>query len=110
MLSVYTQVQIDITLYFLAVATLGYMSIGLCCPRREPLLFPIPPPQPNQQQVVEILWALAGWYTLQSGECVPLFRSPRTNQWIYVHKGSLVYPTEAAVRRRGKLCMVNDEH
>jgi hypothetical protein len=99
MLSEYAQFQIVISTYFLAVAVIGYMGINLCCSPSddEQPLFPVPPPP----QTGEILWALAGWYKLQSGDYAPLFHSPRTGEWVYVHKGTLVHPTDAAVRRRG---------
>jgi len=102
MLSEYAQFQITITVYFLAVAAIGYMGLNLCCSRsdEEQPLFTVPPPPPGPPPG-EILWALTGWYKLQSGDYTPLFQSPRTGEWVYVHKGSLVHPTEAAVRRRG---------
>jgi hypothetical protein len=104
MLSEYAQVQLFITAYFLAVAVAGAWGVELCCPRREQPLFPVPLPQQRLLQEpppADILWALAGWYKLQSGEYAPLFCDPHTHRWVYVHKGTLVHPTEAAVRRRG---------
>ena len=108
MLSEYAQFQLFITTYFLAVAAFGVWGFDLCCPRRnhnEQPLFPIPPPQQQpllqEPPPADILWALTGWYKLHSGEYAPLFRNPQTGECVYVHKGTLVHPTEAAVRRRG---------
>jgi hypothetical protein len=101
MLSDYLQFQLFATTYFLAVAAFGVWGFDLCCPRRhrEQPLFPIPPPQPQQQG--EAVCELIGWYKLQNGENAPLFYSYRKNRYAYIHKGTLVHPSEAAVRRRG---------
>jgi hypothetical protein len=101
MISLYLQVQLYITLYAIVVMWLGYISYAavtlmkaLFCPRQQP-----PPEQPQPQ--LQPIWAQAGWYRVTPTEVVPLFHHVQKDQWTYYHKGHLVYPSDAAVGRRG---------
>ena len=99
MLSPYLQVQIFIVLYSFAIGTLGYASFTLlefCCAR--PQGYPLPPIRQIEPQ-----WIQAGWYYVTPKESVPLYHNLQMASWAYSHKGSLVFPTDAAVNRRGIL-------
>ena len=98
MISLYLQVQLYITAYAILVIWLGYIShraftltTALFCPRQHP--------QPQLQ--LQPIWAQAGWYRVTPTEVVPLFHHVQKDQWTYYHKGHLVYPSDAAVGRRG---------
>jgi hypothetical protein len=99
-LSVYLQTHFIICLYVLLVGAAGYGSYSAIEFFKD-LLFPairpaLPPPLTAQP-----LWHMTGWYRTGPQAFAPLYRNPHHNEWVYVHKGTLVHPTMAGIRRRG---------
>jgi hypothetical protein len=100
-LSVYLQVHFIIAAYVLLIGAAGYASHAAIEFFKEFMCPTLRPATPLLAAPPEPLWYRAGWYRTAPQEFAPLFRNPHRDEWVYVHKGTVVHPTLAGVRRRG---------